>query len=231
MNLGYVRCSTALRQSILWSTAASQAAGKLGAHFAEQKALGNLGWAYYRMGDTDKSLSIFSRRQSRRGNWMLRMTWLKWLRALGMVSQEMNQTAIAEDYYKQALLLAQRSEDKEDLVDTLTALATISVERQKWDQATRYSAQAMSLSRSRGDRAGELDAQLVEGKIAVHQNDVDRASQLFSEVADDQQSETSQRWEAQENLARLYEDDHRPADAARQYKLSLATLNSARVRG
>jgi len=78
-----------------------------------------------------------------------------------------------------------------------------------------YSQQAVSLCRSQGDRAGELDALLVEGKIAAHQNDAARASQLFREVAADGQSEISLKWEAQESLARLYEDEHRPLDAAR----------------
>jgi len=41
------------------------------------------------------------------------------------------------------------------------------------------------------------------------------------------QSEISLKWEAQESLARLYEDEI-AIDARRQYRLSLATLESAR---
>jgi CHAT domain-containing protein len=229
LNLGL----TALKQehydnSILWSTDGYKAARALGAHFAEQKALGNLGWAYYRMGDADKSAFFFQQAADEARNLDAKNDLVKWVRALGLVSQEMNQTAIAEDYYKQSLALARQSEDKGDLVDAMTALAAISVEQQKWDQAIRYSQEAIGLCRSRGDRAGELDALLVEGKIAAHQNDATRASQMFREVAADQQSEVPLKWEAQENLARLYEDEHHPSEAARQYKLSLATFESAR---
>jgi CHAT domain-containing protein len=229
LNLGI----TALKQehydnSIVWSTDGYQAARGLGAHFAEQKALGNLGWAYYRMGDTDKSVFFFQQAADEARNLTAKSDLLKWVRALGLVSQEVNQTAVAKSYYKQSLALAQQSEDKEDLVDAMTDLAAVSVEQQEWNQAIRYSQQAVSLCRSQGDRAGELDALLVEGKIAAHQNDAARASQLFREVAADGQSEISLKWEAQESLARLYEDEHRPLDAARQYRLSLATLESAR---
>lgn len=229
LNLGL----TALKQehydnSILWSTDGYQAARALGAHFAEQKALGNLGWAYYRMGDADKSVFFFQQAADQARSLDAKNDLVRWVLALGLVSQEMNQTAAAEDYYKQSLALAQQSGDKGDLVDAMTALAAISVEQQNWDQAIRYSQQAIGLCRSDGDRTGELDALLVEGKIAAHQNDVVRAGQLFREVVADPQSEVPLKWEAQENLARLYEDEHHPSDAARQYKLALATFESAR---
>ena len=229
LNLGL----TALKQehydnSILWSTDGYQAARALGAHFAEQKALGNLGWAYYRMGDADKSVFFFQQAADEARNLDAKNDLVRWVLALGLVSQEMNQTAAAEDYYKQSLALAQQSGDKGDLVDAMTALAAISVEQQNWDQAIRYSQQAIGLCRSDGDRTGELDALLVEGKIAAHQNDVVRAGQLFREVVADPQSEVPLKWEAQESLAELYEDEHHPSDAARQYKLALATFESAR---
>jgi CHAT domain-containing protein len=229
VNLGYV----ALRQqhyddSILWSTGAYRAADKLGAHFVEQAVLGNLGWAYYRMGDTDKSLFFFQQAADEARKLGTNNDLEKWIRALGLVSQDMNQSAVAEDYYKQALTLAQQSEDKEELADVLRDLAAISVEQQKWEQAIHYDQQAITLCRSDGDRAGELDALLVEGQIAAHQNDAAGADRLFREVAAAPESEVPLKWEAQENLARLYEDENRPSDAVRQYKLSLATLENSR---
>ena len=230
MNLGLA----ALKQghydnAILWSTDGYEAARNLGARFAEQKALGNLGWAYYRMGDREKSLVYFQQAAEEARKLDAKNDLAKWIRALGMISQEMNQTSTAETYYKQSLSLAQQSDDKEDLVDVMTALAAVSVEQQKWEQANRYTQQAMSLCRSRGDREGELEASLIMGKIALHQNDAARAVQLFSEVAADPQNEAPLKWEAQEDLARLYEDEKRPADASRQYKLSLATFESTRA--
>ncbi|MGA2903579.1 MAG: CHAT domain-containing protein [Candidatus Korobacteraceae bacterium] len=214
--------------SILWSTGGYQALRALGARFAEQKALGNLGLAYYRMGDAEKSVFFFQQAADEARNLDAKSDLVKWLRHLGLVSQEMNQTAAAEAYYQQSLALAQRSEDSADLVDALTALAAISVEQQKWDQAIGYSQQAIGLSRSHGYHTGELDALLVEGKIAAHQSDATRASQLFRQIAADGQSDLALKWKAQEDLARLYEDEHHTSDAARQYKLSLATFESAR---
>jgi CHAT domain-containing protein len=230
LNLGL----TALKQehydnSVIWSTSAYAAVRSLGAQFAEQKALGNLGWAYYRMGDSDKSVFYFQQAADEAHKLDAKNDLVKWLLALGVVSENLNHIAVAEDYYKQSLALAQQSQNEQDLVDAMTALATISIEQQKWEQADHYIQQAIALCRSRDDRAGELDALLVAGKLAGHRADNTQAEQLFRTVIDDRQSEDSLRWEAQENLAKLYEDEHRPSDAARQYALSLARLQSARA--
>ena len=231
LNLGLTALETQEHydNSVIWSTSAYTAVRALGAQFAEQKALGNLGWAYYRMGDSDKSLYYFQQAADEARKLDAKNDLVKWLLALGVVSENLNHIAVAEDYYKQSLALAQQSQNEQDLVDAMTALATISIEQQKWEQADHYIQQAIVLCRSRDDRAGELDALLVAGKLAGHRNDNTQAEKLFQTVIDDRQSEDSLRWEAQENLAKLYEDEHRPTDAARQYALSLARLQSARA--
>ncbi len=229
LNLG----SAALKQqhydaSVLWSTDAYQTAQKLGAHFAEQKALGNLGWAYYRLGDIDKSVDFFQQAADEARSLDAKSDLVKWLRALGMVSHDTGRLAVAEDYYKQSLVLAQQSEDKEDLVDAMTAIALVSVEREEWDQATKFSEQAIIVCRASADRAGELDALLVEGRIAASEKDAGRATQLFREVADDSNAEVPVKWEAENDLGRIYEDQHRAADAQRHYKNAIQIFEGAR---
>jgi CHAT domain-containing protein/Tfp pilus assembly protein PilF len=229
LNLGI----TALKQdhydnSILWSTDGYKAARTLGARFAEQKALGNLGWAYYSLGDVDRSLDFFHQAAEEARSLDAKSDMVKWLSALGMISRDTGQLGVAEDYYKQSLALAQRSEDKEDLADAMTAIAAISAERSEWEQATKYSEQAAHLYHAEGDRAGEMDAMFVQGKIAAGEKDTTRATQLFGEVADDPVSEVPLKWEAEDDLGRLYEEEHRTADAQRHYKAAIGIFESAR---
>ena len=191
--------------------------------------LGNLGWAYYRMGDADKSIFYFQQAADLARKLDARNDLVKWLLALGLVSRDMQQPAAAKDYYQQSLTLAQQSEDNQDRVDALTALAAISAEQSQWEQAKQFSRQAIEQCRAHKDRIGELDAMLVEGQIATHQGDTARATQIFRAIDTDSQSETPMRWEAEENLARVMEIQNRPADASRQYQLALATLEKARA--
>ncbi len=230
LNLGL----TALKQhhfdnSILWLTDGYQAARSLAAHFMEQKGLGNLGWAYYMLGDIDKSADFFRRAADEARALDAKSDLVKWLNALGMISHETGQLATAEDYYKQSLALALHSEDKEDLVDAMTAIAAISVERKEWDQAAKYDEQAITVSRAGGDREGELDALLVEARIAASKGDAGKATRLFREVADDSRSEVPLKWEAENDLGRLYEDEGRLADAQRHYRTAIGIFENARA--
>ena len=215
--------------SILWSSEGYRATHALGARFAEQKALGNLGWAYYRMGDMDKSITYFQQAAEEARKLDARNDLLKWLLALGLVSREMGQSDVAVDYYRQSLALAQQSEDNQDLVDALTALAAIFAEQQQWEQAKQFSRQAIEQCRAHNDHIGELDAMLVEGQIAAHSGDGTRAVEIFRQITADKQSDPPMRWEAQRNLARVFESQNRPAEASRQYQQALVTLENART--
>ncbi len=215
--------------SILWSGEGYRAAHALGAQFAEQKALGNLGWAYYRMGDMDKSVTYFQQAADEARKLDARNDLLKWLLALGLVSREMGRSEVAVDYYRQSLALAQQSEDNQDLVDALTALAAIFVEQQQWEPAQQFTRRAIEQCRAHNDHVGELDAMLVEGQIAAHSGDTARAGEIFRQIDADEQSDAPMRWEAQRNLAHVFESQNRPAEASRQYQQALATLENARA--
>ena len=229
LNLG----SVTLKQehyddSTLWSTDADKVAHKLGARLAEEKALGNLGWAYYRLGDLDRSVDLFHQAADESRTLGAQSDLQKWLSALGMISNDTGNLSAAEDYYKQSLALAEKSEDKEDLVDAMTSIAAIAAERQEWELATRYGKSAIDLSRSSGDRPGELDALLVEGEIASGEKNTAQAMQLFNEVAADSSSEVPLKWEAENHIARLMEDEHQQEEAQRHYAASITIFENAR---
>jgi CHAT domain-containing protein len=135
---------------------------------------------------------------------------------------------VAEDYYRQSLQLARKSQNKMQMIAALTALGFVSVKTGQFDQASRYEEEAFALAHQEHDRADKLYALLIQAQIAANAADPKHAEQLFLEVAHDPQSDTSLRWEAQDNLAKLYESEHRTEAADRQYRESLATLEAAR---
>ncbi|HEX8924612.1 MAG TPA: CHAT domain-containing protein, partial [Terriglobales bacterium] len=79
-----------------------------------------------------------------------------------------------------------------------------------------------------GNRLDELYPLLVKGQVAAALHDGAKAEGIFREVADDPQSDSSLKWEAQHSLARLEEDLGQPVPARREYEAALCTFETAR---
>jgi len=216
-------------ESIDWSNEANQKAQILGDRRLAQLAQGNVGWAYYKMGDFDKALIMYQ--EAEKAATDLRVTYQRilWLNNIGQVYFQLNQFGVARDYYRQSLALAQTNENSEQITDALTSLAFVSVQTGQLDEAQGYSEQAFQKAHSRNDRASELYPLLVMGQIAAVHGNQKHAEEVFHEVAGAPESDLSLRWQAQNDLAKLYEQEHQLAAADKQYRQALATIEQARA--
>ena len=217
-------------EAIDWLNDAYRAADVLHDRHTAKLALGNLGWAYYKMGDFDRSLAFAtgSREKQRTNLGALydQIVLAEQYRA-GILPEE--STFVAEDYYSQSLALAQKNQTPEPIVDALTSLAFVSVQTGQLADAQQYSEQAFQKAHARNDRPSELYPLLVRGQVAACRGDDKQAEEVFHEVANDPKSDLSLRWQAQNDLARLYEQEHRLAAADKQYQEALATIEQARA--
>jgi CHAT domain-containing protein len=229
LNLGVVAIGKEhFDESVQRSDQALRLARTVQAGLTEEKALGNLGWAYYKMGDFDKASDFFLAATKKSQELSAVIDQVEWLNDQGLVYFQTNRFPLAEKYYRQSLQLARNSQNKVQIIAALTALAFVSVKTKQFDHANQYEKEAFALAHDSHDRPDELYALLVQAQLAANSGDGQHAEQLFSEVARDPESDTSLRWEAQDNLARLYESEHRPEAADKQYRQSLATLEAAR---
>jgi CHAT domain-containing protein/Tfp pilus assembly protein PilF len=229
LNLGVVAIGQErYDESTSWSNNAYRIAQAAGAKQTEEKALGNLAWAYYKMGDFDKSLSLFLEAADKSQRIGAVIDEAEWLNNSGLVQYQLGQFSIAEDYYQRSLALAQEIQDKEEISDALTALAFVSVRQDKLDPAKKYCVRALESAQAEHDRAAELYPFLVKGQIAAQTGNAKDAEQIFLEVARDPKSDLSLRWEAQNELAKLYEHGNRQGDAEKQFRLALSTFENAR---
>jgi CHAT domain-containing protein len=229
LNLGFVAEQKAhYDESVDWSKAASEKAKLLGDPQIAEQALGNLGWAYYKMGDFDRALDLYlEAEKTARGIDAVHDRML-WLNNIGQVYSDLNQASPAENYYEQSLALAQTNGSAQQIIDALTELASLSVQQGKLVEAQNYAEQAFQLAHDRNDHSSELYPHLVEGEVFAAQGNPQEAEKVFREVAGDQQSDLSLRWGAQNDLARLYEQQHEVAAADKQYRAALATIEEAR---
>jgi CHAT domain-containing protein len=229
MNLGWLALvEERYDQSVDWSNEANQRAELFGYRQIAEGALGNLGWAHYKMGDFGRALNMYQQAEKTARDLDTTYYRIVWLNNIGLVYYQLNQLSTAEGYYKQSLVLAQKNETPQLIIDALTSLAFVSVQLGEPTDALQYSEQAFQKAHARNDRPSELYPLLVRGQVAASRGEHKQAEEVFHEVAIDPKSDLSLRWQAQNDLARLYEQEHRLTAADKQYREALATIEQAR---
>jgi CHAT domain-containing protein/Tfp pilus assembly protein PilF len=215
-------------EAIDWTNAAYQAATSFGAAGEAQLALGNLGWAYFNVGDFERSLELSLEAEKRAGHIGRVITQLYWTTNIGYVYARLGDFARAKQSYLNALDLATKINSREGIYNAHRALALVSVTNGDLEGARNHSDQAIAIARTDHNRLNELYPLLVEGLIAASSQDGAGAERIFREVVHDPNSNAALRWRAQHALARLYEVENRPEDADQAYRAALATFEGAR---
>jgi CHAT domain-containing protein len=219
-------------EAVGWSSAAFSAATMLDEANQAQAALGNLGWAYFELGDSDRALDLFldaEKRAEQLGN--IREE-LQWLTTTGYVYASTGKWTRAAQLYTQVLSLAQQIHSQEDIINSLEDLAHLSIETGNIDQASAYLDQLAPLVRANANHLDKLDVMLAQGRIAAARgpdaiHDA-QAESIFRSVEADPASQTSMRLGAEHALARLAERQGDLAGADRLYATALTTFEQAR---
>jgi CHAT domain-containing protein/Tfp pilus assembly protein PilF len=193
------------------------------------KALGNLGWAYYNLGDPEKSLELSLEAEKRAIQSGDVIDQLSWITNAGYVYDQSRDFSRAKRSYLRALDLARKTEGREDIYNALRALALVSVQDGDLDRARAYSDEATAIAQKDKNRLDELYPLLVKGLIAAQSSDASLAERIFREVERDENSNASLTWGAEHGLAHLYEGENRPDLADGEYRAALTTFEAARL--
>ena len=193
-----------------------------------QTSLGNMGWAYYKLGDPEKAEGMFveAKNQAEKLNDVVSQSG--WLATLGFVYTDARDFEAAERSFRQSLDLAHKINSRGDIIDALSAIAFVSEQTNKLDDAKRFADEA--LSKAREDNNGEeaVYPRLVQGRVAARLHDTASAESAFKEVAQDKDTPVFLKWEAERDLALLYEDEKQSGSADREYQTALSTFETAR---
>ena len=211
-----------------WTNAAYKASTALGAEGETQAALGNLGWAYFNLGDSERALALSLEAEkgaARVGDITDQLTWIT---AAGYVYASRGDLAGATRSYREALDLANKTGGKEAIYDAYRALALVSVESGDLSNARKYSDEASAIAHADNSRLDELYPLMVKGLIAARSHDEAEAERIFREVENDPKTNASLKFRAEYALARLYEDEGRSAAADREYQTALKTIEASR---
>jgi tetratricopeptide (TPR) repeat protein len=209
--------------------AAYRIAAALDAGTIATKALGNLGWAYYNLGDSERSLEFSLEAEKRAIRVEDVIDQLSWITNAGYVYDQLHDFSRARESYLKALDLARKTGGQEDIYNALRALALVSVQSGEPRQASVYTEEAIAIAQKDKNRLDELYPLLVKGLIAAQAQDAPQAERIFREVEQDPNGNASLKWRAEHGLARLYEDEKRADDADHEYRAALATFEQARL--
>ena len=229
LNLGWVELQNEHYDEALdWLTLAYRAGLDLGDENRVQGAMGNLGWAYLNLGDTERALGLFIDAKDRAEKLGNVRQELEWLTTSSGVYWSIGDFTRANESYSRALPLAKQINSKEDIINTLEDLSHASIDAGKLNQANDYLQQLAPLLSANSNRLDQLDVTFAQARIASAQRRDKDAEALFRIVETDPASQTSMRLGAEHEFARLYEIESNKEAADRMYRTSLATFESAR---
>jgi CHAT domain-containing protein/Tfp pilus assembly protein PilF len=212
-----------------WSRAAQRAAQDLGAADLLQGASGNLGYAYFDLGDYPRALILFLGAENQAKSLGDLRFELIWLEDIGLVYQTDGDPARATPFYSQALSLAKRLDSKLDIIIALEDLAYAAIDAGKLEEASAYVNQLTPLAQANGTLLHQLSVMLARAKIAAARHQNQQAEDLLQRVEKDSAAPILFQIEAKWDRAQLYEaEGHVPA-ADSMYRKSLATFESARA--
>jgi len=215
-------------EAVDWITAGYRAALELQDEDLMQLALGNLGWAYFRLGDLDRALELTldaENRAEKLGNLRLEINWAT---TAANVYQAKKDWTRATDSFKRALVLARHTNNQEYIVNALEDLAHTSIDAGKLDDADECIRELEPLVRASGNRLDASDIEFARARIAASRHQLQDAEARFTKVEKDPDSQTSMRLGAEHAIAQLYESSGDIPAADRMYRTALTTFESAR---
>ncbi|MFZ3340796.1 MAG: CHAT domain-containing protein [Terriglobales bacterium] len=215
-------------EALSWADAARQISLRENYGGGAQKALGNMGWAYYKLGDPDKAEQMFVNAKNQAEKLGEVPDAIKWITDAAYIDLDAGRFTVAEQSFQQALEFARHLNSKEDITNSLIALAFLSEESGKLDDAKRYADEA--LAKAREDRNGrdQVYPQLVLGRVAARLHDSAAAENAFREVAQSPDCPVFLKWEAEHSLAQLYVSEDQFNFAKNEYRTALTTFETAR---
>jgi CHAT domain-containing protein/Flp pilus assembly protein TadD len=207
---------------------ASILARLIGAKLPLEKAVGNLGWIYYRTGDFQRSLINFREVKKQAAELGSAIDQVRSLNDAGLSEYRLGNVDAARLLYEQSLTLAQSITNREEILDAHAALGFLLLRLNHPDAVEAHIQETYSIVGTRRyDRAG-LRLMLLEALLSDKRGDKQTAIKTLLDLHEHAASAPSLQWETESTLAHLYMETGRPEDADRWFQRSIETFRRQR---
>jgi CHAT domain-containing protein len=211
-----------------WNRDGLRVAEAAGAKSLAAKIQLNTGWSYFELGDYERALSLFQQAENAAGAAGLLKDQAICRTNIGAVNYYLRDYNGAETNSLQALQLARSLDEKRLVTESLNTLSSVMIAKGQLDLAEKYDREALELAQSTQDHTGEMSSRLIAGQIEARHRQFHRAEELFAQIIADPAVLPAIRWEAEARLASVYVQEDRPADAEREFKHSVSTIQAVR---
>ncbi|NYF78046.1 CHAT domain-containing protein [Granulicella arctica] len=229
MNLGVVALQQGHYEEALERfNHASALAQSIEAKLALRKALANLGWTYYLTGDLVHALQNLKTVQVQEEAAGAALDQVQTLTNIGMIQFRGNDLVAARSSYEAALSLAQSLHNPEKILSAHIALGYLLL-RTDPTSAETHIHEASRLARLRQNDIEQLDPSMLEALLLAQQGKTPASEAKLLELVKRSGASPVVQWEAENTLARLYEETGQSGEADRWFKRAIGTFHRQRL--
>jgi CHAT domain-containing protein len=188
----------------------------------------NIGWSYRELGDYENALSLFEQTRSaakQSGNVRLEVDALI---NSGNVYRDQHNFELAKKSFQEALEASRSVSDQNAMALCFENLARLGLATGDLNFAQQNEERLADFIKEHPEHSLELYSLLLRGNLEQARKRYAEAIPLFQRVIHDASSTAPQRWEGQALLAETYSLENRSADAEREYRQALQTIDRAR---
>jgi CHAT domain-containing protein len=209
-------------------SAAASVAKAIQAQLILEKALGNAGWAYYGMGDYQRSLPNFDNAVASAASLGSTIDEEFWNHTAGMSEARLGDFVASQRHYERALALARSMKNTSEIEHVEQTLASLLLHTAHPETAKPYIDEAQHLAQQMGDASDIQEGKLLEAQLSVRQGDSLQSGTHLLEVERQTSRFPTVRLEAQHTLAQVYDRAGDYKDAEIWFRRSIATYRMQR---
>jgi CHAT domain-containing protein len=229
LNLGFRALQAErLDEAIDWSRISYQTASQHGYDGVTETAAGNLGYAYYQLGDGERALGRYAEAVKNAERLGDEEGEFRSLSMTSYVYRDREEWDRAEGLQRKALALARKTSNKDQEVDALGDLASLETSKGDLKEADAYLQEALKMQTAGGRKPRPVFV-FMDAELAAAQHAYAQAEEKFHAVLSDAASPMAVRLNAGNDLGRIYEDQGKHAAAERMYKATIAAWGAARA--
>jgi CHAT domain-containing protein/Tfp pilus assembly protein PilF len=207
---------------------ASSLARSIGAKLALEKAIGNSGHIYYEIGDFSRSLDNYREAEKQAAELGVPKDQVLWLNNAGRSEYVLGDRDAARQFYERSLSLARSIQNEKAVLDLHVDLGYLLLQLKDIHAAETHIREAVRMAALRKNDRDELEPMLLDALLLDARGEKQSATKALLDFEAKAANVPSLRWEAENDLARIYTETGRLGAADHWFRRAIDTFQRRR---